>query len=138
MHFSQAKEFARFAIVGSVAFGIEAAVITIGELIGFGLLLPRIIGFPLAVTCTWFVNRLWSFQVFNKPTLFEYLSYVSGMLGGLVLNFFIYALLIGSQTFLSTMPLFCLIIATFVSMSTNFLYSKHLVFNKSEKLRKKK
>lgn len=119
--------FIKFLFVGFCGFMIEYLIILFGMILGFGPLLPRLVGFPLAVTCTWLANRSWSFKASGAPTVKEYLTYICGMTGGAILNIMTYIFLI-ILPLQYVNPIIALAFATIVSMIFNFSFSKFFVF----------
>lgn len=86
----------RFAVVGSVGFVVDAAILTfIANVAGMGVYLPRLISFPVALLCTWQLNRIWTFPgAADQKRLSQYGRYAAVQITGALLNLAIYALVI--------------------------------------------
>ena len=118
---------ALFGLIGLSAFCLEALFIIAGARLGLGEIVPRFVGFPMAVAWTWYANRTWNFRVEARPTLKEFFSYSVGMSIGALLNLLAYSILV-LQTISPLPALVALAIATLISMLFNFFFARKVSF----------
>ncbi len=125
-----ASQFLRFCVVGAVGFLVDAAILEM--LLFLQLLNPftaRLFSFGCAVFATFQMNRHWSFKSGDlKPFWTTFVSYLGVQGVGFVCNFSIYSALYVFVPAPMNRPIYCLIIASAISMSLNFLGAKILVF----------
>ena len=56
------KEFPRFGVVGVIGFTVDASTLAIILMAGGGVLWGRAISYVAAASCTWALNRRWTFH----------------------------------------------------------------------------
>lgn len=121
----------RFAIVGGVGFAVDAAILTLlANSAEMGVYLPRLISFPIALTCTWQLNRNWTFPSAKKQKrVTQYSRYAAVQITGALLNLAIYALAIifGPEWF-GLIVVVPLAIASGVAMVFNYLGARYWAF----------
>jgi putative flippase GtrA len=91
------SRFARFCLVGTLGFVIDAGVLQ--ALVSGAAMDPylaRVPSFLAAATATWWLNRRFTFGVGRAATRREWASYVALMVLGAAVNYGTYAVLIGS------------------------------------------
>ena len=138
--FQLAKKFIKFGIVGAsgaiIDFGITALC---KGILGVPELLANAIGFTLAATSNYFLNRVWTWRSTSKSVGVEYAKFFFVSLMGLGLNSLIVFLLKDT----SIVPSFvdttldwnfwvAKIIATAVVMVWNFLANNFFTFRQKQ------
>jgi len=105
------KRFLRFMVVGGVGFVVDAGV-TLGLLATglFGPFSARAIAIALALLCTWFCNRNFTFGKSGHHVVREGVLYGSVGITSALLNYAIYSGLLLSMPMLR--PIFALILAS--------------------------
>jgi len=125
-----ARQFLRFAIVGCVGFGVDAAVLTIVvATLGVNLYVGRIVSFLTAATATWALNRRFTFSdAASASPATEWLRFVlSNTLGGGV-NFGIYSWLVADYAVVHELPVLGVACGSIAGMLVNFSLTKIFVF----------
>lgn len=105
------KRFLRFMVVGGVGFVVDAGV-TLGLLATglFGPFSARAVAIALALLCTWFCNRNFTFGKSGHHVVREGVLYGSVGITSALLNYAIYSGLLLSMPMLR--PIFALILAS--------------------------
>ncbi len=119
-----------FAIVGSIGFLVDAAVLAIlFHGLGTNVYGARALSFTAAVTSTWWLNRRWTFRPspsWRKSN--EYVRYVSVNGVGFVVNFSVYALCIQTSPIMASQPVFALAVGSLAGLLFNYFGSRRFVF----------
>jgi putative flippase GtrA len=123
--------FLRFALVGATGFVIDRLVL--GSAIGLGLnaFTGRFVSFPVAVLCTWLLNRSFTFRRetgHHHPPLKQALIYTGVQLAGGALNVAAYDLTIWLVPALKAHLLIPLAIGSALGLCVTFAGSKRLAF----------
>ena len=94
-------QFLRFCVAGTIGFLVDVAVLycAVGLL---GWYAARVLSFMVAVTVTWWFNRRFTFVLANarndhagaRFVLREYFRYVGSMMGGALVNYAAYVLVL--------------------------------------------
>ncbi len=116
-----------FAVVGSLAFVVDAGVFTALDTLGAGTFLSRCLSILTSVTFTWYLNRTFTFKTQTPPSFIEFLSYLGGMQLGLITNFTTFFVVLYVSEFANTYPVIALAIATLAGMTINFLISRKIL-----------
>jgi putative flippase GtrA len=120
----------RFAIVGVVAFIIDAGVLWLGiRYFNLGLYVGRAVSFLTAATAAWSLNRLFTFS--DRPTLGgtkQWMAYVSASLLGAVVNYGTYCLVIQALFNSSLAPTIGVAAGSIAGFGVNFTVFSRLVF----------
>jgi putative flippase GtrA len=129
------KEFVRFAVVGVIGFTVDASTLAIMLMAGAGVLWGRAVSYVAAASCTWALNRRWTFHDQSSRRVRQWAQFLAvNLLGGAV-NYSIYALLVlhlnGSSIIL---PVIAVAFGSICGLAINFLLSKHIIFRKAEVL----
>lgn len=122
-------EFARFAVVGAVGFAVDAGVLQL--LVSAASWSPfsaRVVSFPAALTCTFFLNRLWTFKGLRMAPARAYGTYGAIQTVGALLNLAVFTVCLLLAPALYARPVVALAIGAAVAMLFNFFASKRLVF----------
>ena len=122
------SQFLKFAIVGAIAFVVDAALLLIAIQ---GLNWPpegaRILSFLGAVTTTWYLNRTFTFATQAAPSVAEFTSYVLAMSFGLAVTYAVFVAVIRLNDIAGTYPVLALVPATLAGMVINFLFSRRIL-----------
>ena len=126
------KIFARFCIVGSIGFVIDVSILQL-LVIFFDTdpYIARFLSFLAAASATWVMNRIYTYKVLKGITHKEWLTYISFMAFGGVVNYCTYVLVI-NYIHLEKNQLWLGVLAGSVSgLFFNFMTSK-MLFRKYE------
>jgi putative flippase GtrA len=124
-----AQEFLRFGTVGGIGFVVDTGVLYGMLALGAGLYLGRAISYVAAATATWALNRAWTFRGRGGgPVHRQWALFVVVNLGGFVLNYGTYALLVGFVPLVAAYPVLGVAAGSIAGMFSNFFLSRRLVF----------
>lgn len=128
-HAALALEFFRFGVVGTIGFVVDTAVLYAGLAVGAGLYLGRAISYVVAATTTWALNRAWTFRGRGGgPVHRQWALFVVVNLGGFVLNYGTYALLVTFVPAAAAHPVIGVAAGAVAGMFANFFLSRQFVF----------
>ncbi len=116
-----------FAVVGSLAFFVDAGVFTAMYAIGAGTFVSRCLSILASITFTWYLNRTFTFRTRKPATFVEFLSYLGGMQIGLLTNFSTFFVVLYLSDTAKVYPIIALAIATLAGMTLNFLISRKIL-----------
>jgi putative flippase GtrA len=118
-----------FGIVGFLGFAVDAIFLFVAiKGFGFSSVEGRIASISAAMLTTWVLNRIFTFKVASKAKSSEFAWYAASKSVGLAVNMLIYAAIL--QTLPTEgYPLFALVIASFASLTINFILVKRFVFS---------
>jgi len=98
----------KFGIIGGIGFLTDAFILTLlYKSFGVDVALSRMVSFSLATLVTWSLNRKFTFLESKMLTLSkrkEYIKYFIIQLGGAILNFIVFMILIKNITSLQAIP----------------------------------
>ena len=120
------RQFLSFAVVGAIGFVVDVAVLYLmAPLLGwYG---ARVLSFLAAATATWALNRRYTFRRSQASVLREYLGYLGTMLGGAVVNYGAYVLVLHWATG-PWAPAAGVALGSCAGLVVNFLSARYLVF----------
>ncbi|WP_431125907.1 GtrA family protein [Variovorax paradoxus] len=120
------RQFLSFAVVGAIGFVVDVAVLYLmAPLLGwYG---ARVLSFLAAATATWALNRRYTFRRSEASVLREYLGYLVTMLGGAVVNYGAYVLVLHWFTG-PWAPAAGVALGSCAGLIVNFLSARYLVF----------
>ncbi|WP_367113697.1 GtrA family protein [uncultured Sphingobacterium sp.] len=116
----------RFCTVGSIGFIIDfSTTLILKEYLGAPPFLANTIGFCLAVSNGYFMNKYWTYQQTGKANIHQFNKFVISNIIGLILNTLIIKILIetGSYSFFTAK-----IIATIIVVAWNFSAATFFIF----------
>jgi putative flippase GtrA len=122
-------EFRRFVVVGGVGFLVDGSVLTLLVAWGLNIFVARAISFLLAVSCTWLLNRRWTFaRNLRPPTSSEGLAYLTTQIFGALINLTVFIMLLNFFPHLQEAPIIPLAFGSAIALGFNFFVSKFWVF----------
>lgn len=122
--------FLRFALIGAVAFFIDAGLLLLLLALGLGPYLGRAISLVTAATFTWQGNRRYTFDAPERAAgglVGEWAVYLAAMLFGGGVNYGVYALLISFSPLFAAWPVLAVAVSTGVSMLVNFVTARWIL-----------
>lgn len=122
------REFLSFAVVGAIGFVVDVAVLYLAAPL-LGWYGARVLSFLAAATATWVLNRRYTFSARNagNSVLREYLGYMVTMLGGAVVNYGAYVLVLHGFSG-PWAPAAGVALGSCAGLVVNFLSARYLVF----------
>lgn len=131
----QAKELFFFGLSGIVGYLVDSTLtILFAPLVG--VYIARIPSFIVASAVTWRINKSLAFRSrqsrYTNPFK-EYLHYVFLTLGGLLINYTVYAVAITLLPHDALSILFAVGIGALIAMVVNYLVSRKYIFNENRK-----
>ena len=128
-HVALLAQFMQFGVVGGIGFVADTAVVY--ALRGpTGLYVAGTAAYVVAVTVTWWVNRIWTFR--RVMTIGgmrqQWVRYAIANLPGLVLNLGSYFALVAGSAFCAAYPVIAVAAGALAGMFANFTLSRALVF----------
>jgi putative flippase GtrA len=86
--------FWRFLVVGAIGFFVDVGILLLLTSQALNPYVARIVSFLFAATCTWLMNRVFTFNTPHKTTFREWQHYILIMSVGSIANYVVYALFI--------------------------------------------
>lgn len=124
-------QFARFAVVGTIGFAVDASVLTVAvSVTGMGPYLARVLSFGVAATVTWYLNRRYTFSTrrASSGALSQWSRFVAVNALGACINFAVYAALIASSDIARRFLLLAVAAGSVAGLVSNFTLSRAFVF----------
>lgn len=119
-----------FLIAGSLGFAVDAGVVSLlVHGLGWNPYAARVVSFLCAVATTFVVNRHYSFSAAGRrPLKRQAAHYLVAMIGGFVVNYGLYALLVHHFAAVRDWPVLGVAAGSIAGMVVNFVSSRHWVF----------
>lgn len=125
----RARRFLRFLLVGGVGFCVDGGLLTVLMQSRWEIISARSLSFLSAVTCTWLLNRFWTFELDRRIGVRrEYGAYIATQVVGALINLTVFFALIEIHPLLQNTPLIPLAFGAVVSLAFNYTVSKRYVF----------
>jgi putative flippase GtrA len=123
------KELVLFGLVGVAGFIVDAGVLYLLKS-SLGLYYGRVFSFISAVLTTWILNRHLTFseRASGLSLSHEFSRYFGLMLGGGLVNYASYALLVYFVEFVARQPVWGVAAGSCAGMLVNYLTARFLVF----------
>lgn len=122
-------ELARFAAVGAVGFVADASVLQLlVSVASWSPFAARAVSFPVALACTFTLNRLWTFRGLRLPLARAYGAYGAIQVVGALINLFVFSACVVLAPPLYERPVIALGIGALVSLLFNFYATRSVVF----------
>ncbi|MDE2623956.1 MAG: GtrA family protein [Betaproteobacteria bacterium] len=132
---ARVREILLFALAGTLGFVVDASLVTaLHRWFGADLVSAKAVGFSLAVTVTWALNRRLAFAGAPlRHPLREWGHYVwTNGIGGLVNNG-TYLLAVFSVDFLARQPALAVALGSLAGMFFNYFAARHWVFRSNNR-----
>ena len=121
-------QFLMFGTVGTFGFLIDTAAVY-GLRRSLGLYGAGVAAYLVASTCTWLLNRMWTFRGLGSgPVHHQWVRFLAVNLGGFVLNRGPYAILITFVPLCAQEPVSAVGAGAIAGMFLNFSLSRTMVF----------
>ncbi|MDX2028821.1 MAG: GtrA family protein [Alphaproteobacteria bacterium] len=123
-------QFIKFGIVGVIGFVVDVGVLKLCMWeFGMGPYAGRLVSFMVAVTVTWMCNRLFTFRGQGKgPAHKQWAKFVVACIGGFILNYGTYAVLITLFALVRDYPALGVAAGSIAGMFFNFFAARRVVF----------
>jgi putative flippase GtrA len=123
-------QFTRFAMVGTVGFFVDGLTLLWLLEIDRALFPARMASFTCAVSVTWYLNRMWTFNQagVDKSTVVQYGIYIIVQVIGAGINIGTFFLVIYWFPMAGRQPLIPLAMGSLVAMGFNYLLAKKVVY----------
>ena len=122
-------QFMQFGVVGLIGFVVDTGVVYALRA-PTGLYVAGAAAYSVAVTTTWWVNRMWTFQgIANVGSMRrQWARYAVANIPGLLLNLGTYFALVAGSRFCAEYPVAAVAAGAVAGMFANFTLSRALVF----------
>lgn len=120
----------RFALVGCLGFVVDVAILYPVAWLGAGWVIGRLCSWLGAATCTWAVNRRFTFAVALAPSWREWGAYLIANSAGGVVNYATYVALIEAVPAIAAHPYLAVGAGSVAGLLVNFTMSRRFVFSK--------
>jgi putative flippase GtrA len=129
-HLAIGRQFIRFAIVGTLGFAVDAALLYLclhGT--GLGLYGGRLVSYLVAATTTWYFNRKFTFTGSDESApMRQWMRFVTtNGLGGLI-NYGTYSFVVAYWGAVPLVPLIGVAVGSISGLGVNFTASRLFVF----------
>ena len=127
------RNFLVFAGIGGIGFVAEFFIISLvtHPWIGIPVIWARFISFPIAVTVTWLLNRIYNFRS-KAPPVSEGMRYFAVQICGGLTNLGVFICLVYWNSFLEQHVLIPLFLAACAGLIINFTGSNLYVFDQTK------
>ena len=122
------EQFVRFALVGILGFAVDASVLTLLLTAHIGLLSSRCLSYVSAASCTWLLNRRWTFNDSRSSPARQWARFLAANSCGGAVNYGVYAVLVLHWNTSIIFPVVAVAIGSICGLAINFLLSKYVVF----------
>jgi putative flippase GtrA len=124
--------FLRFGMVGVIGFVVDAAILALMLSLGLGFYWGRACSYATAASCTWALNRSWTFHDGNSRRVRQWAQFLAmNSIGGAV-NYGVYALIVSylDGAYL-VLPFLAIATGSICGLGVNFALSKRFVFGRA-------
>ena len=115
-----------------VGFVVDAASVHFLVQAHWGLLSAQAAAFFCALTCTWILNRKFTFHAKNQRLVHEWLRYAAANSTGGIANNGVYALLVWRSPTFAQNPLLAVAAGSVAGLVFNFTATRALVYRRSD------
>jgi len=123
------RELVLFGLAGGIGFVVDASVLYLLKA-SLGLYFGRVLSFLCAVLTTWVINRHLTFnqRASGLSLAREFSGYLGLMLGGGLVNYTSYALLVYFFEFVARQPVWGVAVGSCAGMLVNWLLARFFIF----------
>jgi putative flippase GtrA len=124
------RELVLFGLVGVFGFLVDSGVLYLLKS-SLGLYYGRLVSFTCAVLTTWVLNRrlTFSMRASGLTLTHEFSRYIGMMLGGGVVNYLVYALLVHFIEFVARQPVWGVALGSCMGMLVNYFLARSFIFS---------
>lgn len=124
------SRFLRFALVGAAGALVDIGALYLArDAFGLDLYTGRVFSFLCAVSFTFFANRIFTFGDAKRAHLArQWLVFATSQLGGLAVNYALYALLVTYWPLAHDEPAIAVVIGSLAGLVFNYAAARRLVF----------
>ncbi len=128
-HVRLLAQLLQFGTVGVAGFLVDTAVVY-ATVTAVGLYAAGLVAYAVAVTTTWWLNRVWTFRGASsrEPMLRQWLRFVVVNVPGLCLNLGTYFSLVATVPLCAHSPVIAVAAGAVAGMAANFVLSRRVVF----------
>ena len=124
-------QFTRFAMVGAVGFFVDGLTLLWLIEINWALFPARLASFACAVSVTWYLNRMWTFnqsRIVTSTVVQQYGYYLTVQVIGAGINIGTFFLVIYWIPMTGSQPLIPLAVGSLLAMGFNYVLAKKVVY----------
>ena len=124
-------QFTRFTMVGAVGFFVDGLTLLWLLEINWALFPARMASFACAVSVTWYLNRIWTFnqsRVVKSTVVQQYGYYLTVQVIGAGINIGTFFVVIYWFPMTGSQPLIPLALGSLVAMGFNYVLAKKVVY----------
>jgi len=123
------QQFLQFGTVGFVGFFFDTGTVYASKSV-VGLYVAGVLGYIVAATVTWWLNRIWTFQgqSGNGGVLRQWARFMSANFVGFLCNRGVYVALVTWSSLCTAYPVLAILAGIPAGMVFNFHLSRRLVF----------
>ena len=123
------KELLQFGLVGTIGFLADSGALLLFLHFGLNPYSGRLGSFFIAVSCTWLLNRNFTFKAKKSPNFWtEWVKYIIANSMGAVLNYGVYAILLFKVGLVAQWPVLGVAAGSIVGLLANYINSSVFVF----------
>ena len=123
------RQLFAFGVVGLIGFAVDAGMLTLARRLGLGLILGRVVSYLLAATCTWALNRRFTFASRDEQgPMRQWVLFMFSQLAGASVNLGLYGWLVSTSPLVAAQPVVGVAAGSLAGMLVNFCVAKKLVF----------
>lgn len=134
MRAGRVRELVLFGIAGTLGFLVDAGVVTLlVNGLGWGPYRARLMSFLCAVAATFAFNRRYTFKAGAEASLLRQgAQYLLAMIGGLAVNYAVYAALVQAFDAVRSWPIIGVAAGSIAGVLVNYLSARYLVFRQHQ------
>jgi putative flippase GtrA len=127
---STAAQFWRFAIIGTIGFVADSLALMVAlKLLYLGLYGGRVVSYLVAATCTWALNRRFTFRhASDEAAIVQWLRFLGANAIGGAVNYGTYAALVTFLPVVAANPVLGVAAGSIAGLAFNFTINKFWVF----------
>jgi putative flippase GtrA len=124
-----ARQLLSFAVVGTIGFFVDSAVLYAGLYAGLGPYLGRLLSYLVAVTTTWALNRRYTFGHAGRGLWSQWARFTVSQLAGAAVNLGSYGLLVRFVSEVARYPIIGVGVGSIAGLLVNFSVARRYVFS---------
>jgi len=129
------KQFISFGLVGVLGFLVDAGTYYLSASFIDNPYICRLISYFCAVTFTWIINRVFTFNKLFKDEkksilLLEWMKFFTSQIFGFIVNYSTFSLLVYSFPFFFDTPILAIAAGSLAGLTVNFFMARLFIFGK--------